>query len=112
MLISSPVPVASSVRKRVSISTPSKSFLVMKFTTPATASEPYSAEEPSFTISMRSTIICGIIELMSTVESPRGATNAGKCRRPFTNGSVAASPKLRRLMGNRPWKPPPVKVAA
>ena len=46
-----------------SISTPSKSFFMMKFSAPETASEPYTADAPPVTISMRSTSAVGIIEV-------------------------------------------------
>src|SRR5215470_14085838 len=66
------------------------------------ASEPYTAEAPSFKISMRSTAEVGS-EFRSTDESAPvpPATN----RRPFNNTSVRAEPRPRRLTRVEPLPP-------
>jgi len=60
-------------------------------TTPATASEPYAADAPPVTTSMRSISIAGI-RLTSTV--PR--EELGTKRRPLTSTSVREAPRPRR----------------
>ena len=81
-------------------STPSKSFLVMKFTTPEMASEPYTAEAPPVTMSIRSMIGAGM-RLMSTAPE---VPNGGK-RLPSISTSVRLEPKPRRLMVAAPGLP-------
>ena len=61
----------------------------MKLTTPATASEPYNAEAPSFTTSIRSIAMVGTNALILVDALPRPLYQDGTWRRPFTSGNVA-----------------------
>ena len=70
----------------------------MKLTTPATASEPYTAEAPSFKISTRSTASIGTSAARSTKLDPSSVCTAdGTCRLPFSSTRVGATPSPRRL---------------
>ena len=64
----------------------------MKFTTPETASAPYTAEAPPVMISTRSIHAAGM-RLVSTADEPADEPTK---RRPFTNTSVRLDPRLRR----------------
>jgi hypothetical protein len=81
-----------------STSKPSKLLRVRKFTTPATASEPYKAVAPSLSSSTRSNAIIGGSADVSTKFSPRSVA-AALCvwRRPFTSTSVELTPRPRRF---------------
>ena len=65
------------------MSTPSKSFFSTKFTTPASASAPYTAEAPPVIVSTRSIAADGIVFKSTTSEA-----FAGCARRPSTSTSV------------------------
>ncbi len=72
-------------------------------TTPATASEPYTAEAPSLSTSTRSIAATGI-ELMSTkLVVMFSANELIATRRPLTSTSVASAPRPRRLMEAAPF---------
>ena len=74
----------------------------MTFTTPATASEPYTAEAPSFNISIRSIAATGIL-LISTKEFTIPSAKALLAtRRPLISTSVASAPKPLRLIAAPP----------
>ena len=73
-------------------SRPSKLVFVTKLTTPATASDPYTADLPPVTISIRSIRSVGIV-LTSTVKLPGDAET---WRRPFCSTSVLSTPSPRR----------------
>src|SRR6478672_1956293 len=73
----------------------------MKLTTPATASEPYTAELPPVTTSTRSMRSVGIV-FVSTRKSP---TLPVMWRRPLTSTSVRDSPRPRRSRMLRPLVP-------
>ena len=73
-------------------SNPSKSFLKMKFTTPLTASAPYTAEAPPVTISTRSVSPVG-----SSVISTPPVRIDGATRWPSRSTSVRLTPRPRRL---------------
>ena len=79
-----------------------KFLRVMMFTTPATASDPYTAEAPSFSTSMRSMAAVGI-EFRSTDES--APVPPGTMRRPFKRARVRESPRPRRLTRVDPSPP-------
>ena len=64
----------------------------MKFTTPAMASAPYTAEAPPVIVSTRSMAAEGIV-LMSTIS----AAFAGCARRPSTSTSVRFGPIPRKF---------------
>src|SRR3546814_9836493 len=70
----------------------------MVLTTPATASEPYSAEAPSRSTSMRCTAPSGIWLML---DDSRGTAPAeigcGAMRRPLSNTRVLPEPMPRRL---------------
>ena len=92
-------------------STPSKSRLRMKFTTPETPSAPYSAEAPPVWTSMRSINAKGIVSISTAAEPGRPAT----WRRPSDEHECASTPRLRRLSSVRPVLPmnafePPASV--
>ena len=74
----------------------------MMFTTPAMASEPYTAEAPSLRISMRSTEAVGM-EFRSTEAS--APVPPGTMRRPLRSTRVRAEPRPRRLMRVAPSPP-------
>ena len=59
---------------------------MMKFTTPATASDPYTAEAPPVTMSTRCISICG-----------SWSTLLSGTRRPLNSNRVRAAPMERRL---------------
>ena len=82
----------------IRISIPLKSFLVIMLTTPAIASEPYTAEAPSDKISIRSTAAIGI-EFKSCELPVEG--DLGK-RRPSTKISEREAPKPRKLICETP----------
>src|SRR5690606_34729510 len=67
----------------------------MMLTTPAIASEPYSAEAPSVRISMRSTALAGIV-LRSTAADTPEAEDSLTQRKPSTRIRVRLAPRLRR----------------
>ena len=71
----------------------------MKFTTPATASEPYSAVAPSFNVSIRSKAIIGGSAEVSTKLLPRFVVTA-LCtwRRELSRTRVEFTPRPRRLI--------------
>ncbi len=83
-------------------SVPLKPLRVMMFTTPAMASEPYTAEAPSLRTSTRSMAAVGI-EFRSTEES--APVPPGTNRRPFISTRVRAEPSPRRLMRVAPSPP-------
>ena len=89
--VSSPSPSAVTLVWK-SISTPSKSSLSTKLTTPASASAPYTAEAPPVIVSTRSMAADGIV-FKSTIS----AAFAGCARRPSTSTSVRFAPMPRRL---------------
>src|SRR3569623_3586315 len=89
---------------------PSWDFLVMTFTTPAMASEPYSEEAPSVRISMRSTALAGM-GLRSTAADTPEADDSFTQRMPSTRIRVRLACKLRRLMVVEP-EPTPEPSAA
>ena len=66
------------------MSTPSKSFFRMKLSAPEIASEPYTAEAPPVTMSMRSISAVGIIEVSTSPSSLNGTM-----RLPFMQHQVA-----------------------
>ncbi len=74
------------------MSTPSKSFFRMKFTTPAMASAPYTAEAPPVIVSTRSMAADGMV-LMSMIS----AAFAGCARRPSISTRVRFGPMPRRF---------------
>ena len=69
----------------------------MKFTTPATASAPYTADAPVVSTSTRSTAASGIA-LTSTKFSEPFAKDDTAMRRPFTSVSVDDVPRPRSEM--------------
>ena len=73
----------------------------MMFTTPAVASAPYTAEAPSFKISMRSIIATGK-RLRSTKVVPPLLEPVSTCRRPFTMTRVLLAPRSRRFKAVEP----------
>ena len=68
---------------RALISPPCILLFSTKLTTPAIASEPYSADAPSVSTSMRSIALIGIAFRLMRLPEPEGAT-----RRPFNSTSV------------------------
>ena len=91
----------------------SSPFLVMMLITPATASEPYSAEAPSLRISTRSIADKGILFRSKADTAPR--VPAGPARRPFNRIRVRFAPRPRRPTVSAPVPPsvtkPTVKAA-
>jgi hypothetical protein len=75
-----------------SMSTPSKSFFSTKFTTPARASAPYTADAPPVIVSTRSIAADGIVFRSTTSDA-----FAGCARRPSTSTSVRFGPMPRRF---------------
>ncbi len=75
--------------------TPSKSFFMMKLTTPPIASDPYAADAPPVSTSTRSTIAAGIW-LRSAAADAEVMPPYGM-RRPSTSTSVRGEPRPRRL---------------
>ena len=81
--------------------------LVIILTTPATASEPYTADAPSLSTSMRSIAASGIV-FKSTAES--APVPEFTILRPFTKTKVRLMPSPRKLIRAAPA--PPLLVAA
>ena len=81
-------------------SNPSKSSRRMKFTAPAMASEPYTADAPPVMTSTLFTSALGMVD-RSTLPAPF----AGMNRRPLTSVSVRVAPRPRRLAVNTPEPP-------
>src|SRR5260221_6618494 len=80
----------------------------MMLITPAIASEPYTAEEPSLRISIRSTALSGIELRLKPLPWPTfgSAYGAGATRRPLSSTRVATEPRPRRDAVELPaWKP-------
>ena len=73
------------------------------FTTPATASEPYTAEAPPVSTSMRSMNCAGMVFMSTAIEPGLPDTK----RRPSTSTSVRSMPRLRRSTVETP--PPEVR---
>ena len=73
----------------------------MKLTTPATASEPYTADAPAVTTSTRSTMRAGT---MSTLADDENGLPKGR-RLPSISTSVRCEPKPRRLRVDVPLAP-------
>ncbi len=73
-------------------STPSKSSRMMKLTTPVIASEPYTADDPPVTTSVRATSAVGIVLRSVTCSGPKIAK-----RRPLTSTRFRCAPKPRRF---------------
>ena len=86
-------------------SSPSNSRTVIRLTTPPTASDPYSADAPSFSTSSRSMAIMGASRLMFLM----------RVRLPLMSCSVPSLPRPRRLTGlsarSTQQLPPPRAVA-
>ncbi len=90
---------------------PLKSLRRMKFTTPAMASEPYTAEAPSFRISTRSMTATGIAE--RSAPPPIWLDNAyGATRLPLMSTRVRLVPKPRSEMPVKPTRPVPSPPAS
>ena len=75
--------------------TPSKSFFMMKLTTPPIASDPYAADAPPVSTSTRSTIAAGIWFRSGAADAV--VTPPYGMRRPSTSTSVRGEPRPRRL---------------
>ena len=77
------------------------SFFRMMFTTPATASAPYTADAPSFSTSMRAIAATGIMFTSTNCSVPRPAAlppwpnGASVTRRPLIRTSVELTPRPR-----------------
>ena len=67
----------------------------MKLATPATASEPYRADAPSSTSSIRCSMMAGVRLLTSTWDAELASM---VCRCPFSKTSVDLGPRPRRSM--------------
>ena len=78
----------------------------MMLMTPAIASEPYSDEAPSVRISMRSTMLAGIVLRSTAAETP-DADDSLTQRRPSTSTSVRLAPRLRSEIVVEPEPTPP-----
>ena len=83
-------------------STPSIRLRVMMLTTPPIASEPYTAEPPSFRISTRSTAAVGMVFRSTAVPAP---TPPLTMRLPSTSTSVRCEPRSRRFTCVSPSPP-------
>jgi hypothetical protein len=81
----------------ISPAKPSRFFLKMRFTTPATASEPQAAEAPPVTTSTRSIMMVGM-----TFRSTRPVAVEGVKRSRSTSTRVRLAPRLRRFTRFRP----------
>ncbi len=77
----------------------------MMLTTPAIASEPYSAEAPSCRISMRSMMLIGMVLRSTAAETPE-ADDSFTQRRPSTRIRVRLAPRSRRLRVDEPEPTP------
>src|SRR5580658_4167185 len=82
---------------------PSKCVLRMKFTTPATASAPYTADAPPVRMSTRSISAAGIWLMSEKLRPP--SAEPGPRRRPSTRVSVRWLPRPRRSMVAVPSAP-------
>src|SRR5690242_3112073 len=78
----------------------------MMLMTPAIASDPYSDDAPSFRISMRSTMLEGIVLRSTAAETPE-ADDSFTQRRPSTRISVRLAPRLRSETVVEPEPTPP-----
>src|SRR5690606_39595451 len=87
-----------------SMRTPSKSSIMMKLTTPATASAPYTAEAPPVSTSTRSINAAGIW-LRSGDAAPFCVGSPGIRRRLLTSTRVRCDSRLRRLTVAAPVAP-------
>jgi len=91
-------------------SMPSKSCFVMKFTTPATASAPYTDEAPPVIVSMRAMAADGIVLMLTAIEALIGIA-----RRPSSSTKFRFEPRPRRLNVAAPgvrWDPAKVLPAS
>jgi hypothetical protein len=103
-LLVSPSPASYSPYWAV-IEAPSKSLRVMMLTTPAIASEPYSAEAPSSSTSIRSTIASGMV--LRSVAAPTPEAEASLTQRtPSTSTSTRLAPRCRRSTWAEPAPTP------
>ena len=75
---------------------PSKSRFVMKFTTPATASAPYTDEAPPVIVSTRAMAADGIVLMLTAIEALIGIA-----RRPSSSTKFRFGPRPRRLKRGR-----------
>ncbi len=81
-----------------------KPFFVMTLITPPIASEPYTAEAPSFSTSMRSMAAVGMV-LRSTPEPVCRPMPEKTMRRPFRSTRVRRLPRPRRSTRTAPLPP-------
>ncbi len=89
---------------------PSKSRFVMKFTTPATASAPYTDEAPPVIVSIRAMAADGIVLMLTAIEALIGIA-----RRPSSSTKFRFAPRPRRLNVAAPgvrWDPAKVLPAS